>query len=300
MANTLTPEQFEQACKNAIVSVEKNISKILINTTNIGSAEMQSRIFNEGKTVAGNTMRYRSKAYTKLRVDAGLGIAYKDLEFTGDLFFSMSILSTAQNEVAYGFNNNKTAEIAGYQEESRQVGEPIFELSDKEAKLMEKQFSIDVAMVFTGALESFPNMPSVNNIGKSAFEKSIARNKTKKAKKKKAKTKTSTNAKLTKQIDSKQKTKEAVKKQKELVSKREESLKKSQELLANLKNKKTFQESQFDKRRAIADKKQASLIKSKNALTKKKKSEAKAKERARIARAKQLRMGTYKPKKRKP
>jgi hypothetical protein len=182
MANTLTPEQFEQACKNAIVSVEKNISKILINTTNIGSADMQSRIFDEGKTVAGNTMRYRSNAYKKLRVDAGLGIAYKDLEFTGDLFFSMSILSTAQNEVAYGFNNNRTAEIAGYQEESRQVGEPIFELSEKEAKLMERQFSLDVAKVFKGALESFPNMPSVSNIGKSATNKSIARNKVNKVK----------------------------------------------------------------------------------------------------------------------
>jgi hypothetical protein len=182
MANTLTPEQFEQACKNAIVSVEKNISKILINTTNIGSADMQSRIFDEGKTVAGNTMRYRSKAYTKLRVDAGLGIAYKDLEFTGDLFFSMSILSTAQNEVAYGFNNNRTAEIAGYQEETGQVGEPIFELSEKEAKLMERQFAIDVAKVFKGALENFPNMPSVSNIGKSATNKSIARNKVNKVK----------------------------------------------------------------------------------------------------------------------
>jgi hypothetical protein len=183
MANTLTPEQFEQACKNAIVSVEKNISKILINTTNIGSADMQSRIFDEGKTVAGNTMRYRSKAYKKLRVDAGLGIAYKDLEFTGDLFFSMSILSTAQNEVAYGFNNNRTAEIAGYQEESRQVGEPIFELSDKEAKLMERQFAIDVAKVFKGALENFPNMPSTNT----ARDKAISRNVKKQQKRSKAK-----------------------------------------------------------------------------------------------------------------
>jgi hypothetical protein len=297
MANTLTPEQFEQACKNAIVSVEKNISKILINATNIGSAEMQFRIFNKGQTVAGNTMRYRSAPYKKLRTDAGLQTNWKDLIFTGDLFYSMSILGTANKEVVYGFNNMRTAEIAGYQEESKQVGEPIFELNLKEYNQMERQFSLDVAKVFKGALESFPNMPGVSNIGKSATEKSIARNK---AKKKKAKSKTSTNAKLTKQIESKEKTKEAVKKQKDLVSKREASLRKSQERLADLKNKKTFQESQFDKRRAIADKKQASLIKSQNALTKKKKAEAKAKERARIARAKQLRMGTYKPKKRKP
>jgi hypothetical protein len=47
---------------------------------------------------------------------------------------------------------------------------------------MERQIAIDVAKVFTGALESFPNMPSVSGIGKSATEKSIARNKAKKAK----------------------------------------------------------------------------------------------------------------------
>lgn len=182
MAKDLTPEQFEQACKNAILSVEKNISKILINATNIGSAEMQFRIFNRGQTVAGNTMRYRSAPYKRLRTDAGLQTNWKDLIFTGNLLYSLSILGTGKNEIVYGFNNRKTAEIAGYQEESKQVGEKIFALSEKEENQMERQFSLDVAKVFTGALESFPNMPGVSNIGKSATEKSIARNKAKKAK----------------------------------------------------------------------------------------------------------------------
>jgi hypothetical protein len=167
MANTLTPEQFEQACKNAIVSVEKNISKILINATNIGSAEMQFRIFNKGQTVAGNTMRYRSAPYIKKRVKAGRQVAYKDLEFSGDLYFSMAILSTGQKEVVYGFNNNRTAEIAGYQETSSvQVNEPIFDLTEKEAKSMEREFAIDVSKIFTGALEGFPKIPTITG-GKS-------------------------------------------------------------------------------------------------------------------------------------
>ena len=181
-SGNLTPEQFEQACKNAIVSVEKNISKILVNATNIGSAEMQFRIFNKGLTVAGNKMMYRSAPYKRLRTDAGLQTAYKDLIFTGDLFYSLSILGTGNNEVVYGFNNMRTAEIAGYQEESKQVGQPIFELNLKEFNQMEKQFARDVAKVFTGSLESYPNMPTVSNIGKSATDKSIARNKAKKTK----------------------------------------------------------------------------------------------------------------------
>jgi hypothetical protein len=182
MAN-LTPEQFEKALSNAKQALTKNIGKILINATNIGSAEMQVRVFNRGITTAGKQMRYRSAPYKKLRTDAGLQTNWKDLIFTGDLFYSLNILSTAEKEVTYGFNNADTAQIAEWQQTSDvQVGEPIFPLNQKEISKMERQIAIDVAKVFTGALESFPNMPSVSGIGKSATEKSIARNKAKKAK----------------------------------------------------------------------------------------------------------------------
>jgi hypothetical protein len=182
MAN-LTPEQFEKALSNAKQALTKNIGKILINATNIGSSEMQVRVFNRGQTTAGKQMRYRSAPYKKLRTDAGLQTNWKDLIFTGDLFYSLTILSTAEKEVTYGFNNADTAQIAEWQQTSDvQVGEPIFPLNQKEISKMERQIAIDVAKVFTGALESFPNMPSVSGIGKSATEKSIARNKAKKAK----------------------------------------------------------------------------------------------------------------------
>jgi len=182
MAN-LTPEQFEKALSNAKQALTKNIGKILINATNIGSSEMQVRVFNRGQTTSGKQMRYRSAPYKKLRTDAGLQTNWKDLIFTGDLFYSLSILSTAEKEVTYGFNNAETAQIAEWQQTSGvQVGEPIFPLNQKEISKMERQIAIDVAKVFTGALESFPNMPSVSGIGKSATEKSIARNKAKKAK----------------------------------------------------------------------------------------------------------------------
>jgi len=182
MAN-LTPEQFEKALSNAKQALTKNIGKILINATNIGSSEMQVRVFNRGQTTAGKQMRYRSAPYKKLRTDAGLQTNWKDLIFTGDLFYSLTILSTAEKEVTYGFNNTETAQIAEWQQTSDvQVGEPIFPLNQKEISKMERQIAIDVAKVFTGALESFPNMPSVSGIGKSATEKSIARNKAKKAK----------------------------------------------------------------------------------------------------------------------
>lgn len=200
MAKNLTPEQFEQACKNAIVAVEKNVSKILINTASIAGSDLQFRIFNQGQTTAGNTMRYRSAPYKRKRVKAGRQIVWKDLEFTGDLRYSINILNTAQREVSYGFNNSETAKIAGYQEEARQVGEKIFELNNKEILKAERQFGLDIMELFTGALENYPNMPNFGGVEtnaparkakprksapKSATKKATAKAKSKNKKRKK-------------------------------------------------------------------------------------------------------------------
>ena len=161
MAN-LTPEQFEKALANAKQALQANMGKILINATNLGSAEMQRRVFNRGLTTAGKQMNYRSKAYMKLRQDAGLQTNWKDLTFTGDLFYSMNILSTAEKEVTYGFNNGETAQIAEWQQTSpKQVNEPIFELSDKEIAKMERQMAIDALSLIQGAIDSFPNVPNI-------------------------------------------------------------------------------------------------------------------------------------------
>lgn len=161
MAN-LTPEQFEKALANAKQALQANMGKILINATNLGSAEMQTRVFNRGITTAGKQMNYRSKSYMKKRVDATLQVNWKDLAFTNNLFYSMTILTTAEKEVTYGFNNGETAQIAEWQQTSpKQVNEPIFELSDKEIAKMERQMSLDALAIIQGAIDSFPNVPNI-------------------------------------------------------------------------------------------------------------------------------------------
>lgn len=186
MAN-LTPEQFEKALSNAKQALQANMGKILINATNLGSAEMQTRVFNRGLTTAGKQMNYRSKAYMKLRQDAGLQTNWKDLTFTGDLFYSMNILSTAEKEVTYGFNNGETAQIAEWQQTSdKQVNEPIFELSEKEKAKMEKQMALDVYAILQSAIDNFPSVPTAKAIQKrDAVSKSISRQQQKKAKQRK-------------------------------------------------------------------------------------------------------------------
>lgn len=186
-SGNIAPAQFEQACKNAVKVVSDNMGNILINATNIGSGEMQYRVFNQGKTTAGTQMKYRKapSAYTKLRQDAGLQVRHKDLQFTGDLFYSMNILTTKNNEVVYGFNNNGAAQIAEWQETSDvQVNEPIFDLSEKEVNLMEAQFVRDVTRIFTSALENFPEMPTVAKRQASPKVKPAKASKSKKPKRK--------------------------------------------------------------------------------------------------------------------
>ena len=161
MAN-LTPEQFEKALANAKQALQANMGKILVNASSIGSAEMQRRVFNRGLTTAGKQMNYRSKSYMKKRVDATLQVNWKDLAFTNNLFYSMTILTTAEKEVTYGFNNGETAQIAEWQQTSpKQVNEPIFELSDKEIAKMERQMSLDALAIIQGAIDSFPNVPNI-------------------------------------------------------------------------------------------------------------------------------------------
>lgn len=188
MAN-LTPEQFEKALANAKQALQANMGKILINATNLGSAEMQTRVFNRGLTTAGKRMEYRNAPsnYTNLRLDAGLQISYKDLTFTGNLFYSMNILSTAEKEVTYGFNNSDTAQIAEWQQTSdKQVNEPIFELSEKEKAKMEKQMALDVYAILQSAIDNFPSVPTAKAIQKrDAVSKSISRQQQKKAKRRK-------------------------------------------------------------------------------------------------------------------
>lgn len=184
----LTPDDYKKAMQNAIKVVETNVGKIMLNGANLGSALMQQRVFNKGIATSGKKMMYRSAPYKRLRVDAGLQIAHKDLTFTGNLFNSLTILGSNNKEVNYGFNNSETAEIANYQETSdKQVNEPIFKLSAKEIQQVEKAMAKDVLRIVVASFESYPNVPSVSPLKDDPVQKSIARNQKKKAKGKKKK-----------------------------------------------------------------------------------------------------------------
>jgi hypothetical protein len=163
--------------------VETNVGKIMLNGANLGSGLMQRRVFNKGVATSGKKMMYRSAPYKRLRVDAKLQIAHKDLTFTGNLFNSLTILGSNNKEVNYGFNNSEMAEIAEFQETGEhQVKEPIFKLSKKEIQQVEKAMTKDVLRVVVATFESYPNVPSVSPLKEDAVNKSVARNQKKKAK----------------------------------------------------------------------------------------------------------------------
>jgi len=299
----LTPDQYILAMANAVKVVDKSVGKIMLNGANLGSALMQRRVFNKGIATSGKKMMYRSAPYKRLRVDAGLQTAHKDLIFTGNLFNSLTILGKSDKEVSYGFNNNETATIANYQEtSSKQVNQPIFDLSKKEIAQVERAMAKDVLRVVVATIESYPNMPSVSPLQEDAIKKSVARNQAKKKKQRIQKKATSEKAKAKRKIESKEKTRQAITKQVEIIKKREDSYRQALAKLSKVKN-----EKQYDKLRAIADKKQESLFRSRTVLANKKRALEKltpvkrelTKAEKRIARAKAMRQGVYKPKKRK-
>ena len=297
----LTPEQLKQALQSAVAEIEANMGNILFNAANVGAAQMQFRVFNKGITTAGTNMKYKSAPYKRLRTDAGLQTNHKDLMFTGNLFNSLTIVGKSNEQVSYGFNNTEMATIRTYQETSdKQVNEPIFDLNEKEEMAMYKAIGKGLGDLIIKTITSFPNRPA--KVGADPVEKSIARNKAKKKKQKIQKKATAEKARAKRKIESKEKTKQAITKQVEIIKKREDSYRQAMAKLSKVKN-----EKQYDKLRAVADKKQASLFRARAVLANKKKALEKltpvkkelTKVEKRIARAKAMRQGTYKPKKRK-
>lgn len=202
----MTPAEFEKAMQNAVIALEKEMKNILLNGANLGEALMEQRIVNKGLTFAGNQMNYKSAPYKRLRTDAGLKTGFKDLTFTGNLFNSLKILEATNGRVAYGFNNSRMAEIAGYQETSDvQVKERIFGLNPKEDARVQKQMSRDVTKLVKMAIEGYPKMPTLGQTSEEkSINKSIARNKKKQLKKAKKKKSSPIVEKLDKSIRAKQ------------------------------------------------------------------------------------------------
>ena len=90
---------------------------------------ISTRVFVEHKTTDGTPFGgYKSKSYKKYRASLGRQINNKDLQLTGDLLKS---IKQSENEVF--FNNDFSAQIAGWQETSDvQINRPIFDLNQDE------------------------------------------------------------------------------------------------------------------------------------------------------------------------
>lgn len=255
---------------NAVKVVETNVGKIMLNGANLGSGLMQRRVFNKGVATSGKKMTYKNKRYEILRTDAGLQVEHKDLIFTGNLFNSLTILGKSDKEVRYGFNNSEMAEIAEFQETGEhQVKEPIFKLSKKEIQQVEKAMTKDVLRIVVASFESYPNIPSVSPLQEDAVNKSVARNQ--KKKKKQDKKKMAETAR--KKVATTAKTKLTIDQQ--------------------ISNKKTALSK-------VKDPSSKTAVKLRESLANLKLRKEKARVNKRVARAKAMRQGVYKSKKRKP
>ncbi|WP_234733387.1 hypothetical protein [Tellurirhabdus bombi] len=71
-----------------------------------------------------------SRQHSKRRSERGRQTNHVDLTLEGDLMRNWDVLSVSPKEAIVGFRDDRSADIAGYQE--AYYGQPIFDLSDKE------------------------------------------------------------------------------------------------------------------------------------------------------------------------
>lgn len=195
-----------QVFDNLRKAFEANLPNMLFNAANVGSAEMQWRVFNQGKAADNSVQHYRSSYYKRLRTEVGRQVAYKDWILSGDLFNSLGLRLRGKDVIEYAFNSRRQAEIAGYQEQARQVGKPIFTLNADEIAVVEKAFQADLSRLVKAVNNAPLENQSVVRLApkKNAVQKSIGRHKEKKAKAKavaKKKKTVSQKQKLQKQVE---------------------------------------------------------------------------------------------------
>ena len=168
-------EQADRLFANLSKAFEQNMPKVLMNMANVGSAEVQARVFNQGKSADNVVMRYKSAEYKKKRQKFGRQTGHKDLIFTGDMANSLNLLVRSPLMVDYAFVNARSAQIAEWQETSEvQVNKPIFKLNTKEIAIVEKAGIKDVARISRAVIESFPNMPTFTPMNDNKRKRTIS------------------------------------------------------------------------------------------------------------------------------
>lgn len=119
MAN-ITPDQLRgklAALKSALSEVRGKAEVAGIQTLR---ADMERRVFNNGRGTDRPLGPYRSAAYKRFRANRKRQTAYKDLELTGQLRRDLIVGELGDNAVL-GFRTDRSAKIADYQEEQLNI-----------------------------------------------------------------------------------------------------------------------------------------------------------------------------------
>jgi hypothetical protein len=144
-------------CRNA---VRESMPAILFNATLHVAKEMEWRVFNNGQTIHGETLRYRSAGYKKKREKRGRQVGYKDFQMTDNLFNSMAVIESSDTKVVYGFSSAETAKVANLVTAQIDLKvSDVWGLSEKEKIEASKSIEGGVARVINSVVRQYPNKP---------------------------------------------------------------------------------------------------------------------------------------------
>lgn len=136
----MSPEEYEKGLER----LKDELALIIIDAPIVQSQDLVGkvayRIFTLGKASDGTDIgRYKPGRYIAKRNEAGRRIDKVDLSFKQDLEKSI-VSGIVDDGAAYGYNNQKEANIGNYQEE--RYNKPIFSPSEQEQEET-KQLMVD-------------------------------------------------------------------------------------------------------------------------------------------------------------
>lgn len=100
------------------------------------TAEMKTRIFEQGKASNGKRIGTYSAAYKKLKKKKGKPSNFVNLKFTDQMFFDFGLQVLGKGEYGIGFNNQFNYNKSIWNEE--RYGKEIFNETKKESELVDK------------------------------------------------------------------------------------------------------------------------------------------------------------------
>jgi hypothetical protein len=126
----MTPEELAFKISKLGFDISRKKTDYLIQGGKLLEGNMKQRIFNDGKATNGSRIgKYKSKKWIKTRTGLGFQTGFVDLQFTGDLIGSITVVEDGGDVYLAIINDNDFTKAKGNEDRRKKT---IFEPSKSE------------------------------------------------------------------------------------------------------------------------------------------------------------------------